>query len=111
MVDEASKIREEIANGRAELAETVQALVEKADVKARVKGAVSENAEQVQQKASQLAGRAKDVSKSTVESSRSAVENVSRRGAGGSVPYIAGGVVAVLLLWVLVRRRRRRPDF
>jgi MYXO-CTERM domain-containing protein len=99
VVDQASKIREEIANGRAELAETVQALVEKADVKARVKEAVSENAEHVQQKASELAGRAMDVSKSTVG-----------RTGGGSAPYIAGGVFALLLLWIVVRRRRRRPE-
>lgn len=97
MVDQASKIREEILNGRAELAETVQALVEKADVKGRVRDAVSENAEHIQhvaaEKASQLTGAAKTTAKSA---NRSYL-------AGG-----AGGLLFLLMMLFFIRRGRRR---
>lgn len=97
MVNEASKIREEIVNGRAELAETVQALVEKADVKGRVRDALFENAEHVQQvaseKASQLTGAARSTAKTA---NRSYL-------AGG-----AGGLLLLLTMLFLVRRGRRR---
>lgn len=102
MVDEASKIREEIASGRAELAETVQALVEKADVKARVRESISESTEHIQQKASQAASQLADTGRHAASSAKSA-----RRHAGGL--YAAGGAgVLVLLTVLLVRRGRSR---
>ncbi|HEX4863231.1 MAG TPA: hypothetical protein VFV02_04115 [Acidimicrobiales bacterium] len=110
VTDEASKILDEIASGGAEIAGTVQALVEKADVKARVREAVSENADQVQQKASHLAGLAKEVSKTTAETGLTAVRKVNVRHGRAATPYIAGGLVAVLVVWFAVRRRRRHPD-
>jgi hypothetical protein len=76
------------------------------EVTARVIEAVSENAEQVQQKAAQLAELAKEVSKSTAESGRSAVQKVGKGAGRGSAPYIAGGLLALVLVWVLVKRRR-----
>ena len=76
------------------------------EVTARVIEALSENAEQVQQKAAQLAELAKEVSKSTAESGRSAVQKVGKRAGWGSAPYIAGGLLALVLLWVVVKRRR-----
>lgn len=97
MVDEASKIREEILSGRAELAETVQALVEKADVKGRVRDALSENAEHIQQlaseKASQLTGAARTTAKT-------ADRSYLARG--------AGGLLLLLMMFFLVRRSRNR---
>ena len=76
------------------------------EVTARVIEAVSENAEQVQQKAAPLAELAQEVSKSTAVSGRSAVEKVGRRAGRGSAPYIAGGLLTLVLLWLLVKRRR-----
>ena len=97
MVDEASKIREEILNGRAELAETVQALVEKADVKGRVRDAMSENAEHIQhvasEKASQLTGAA-----------RTTAKTANRNYLAGG----AGGLLFLLMMIILVRRGRNR---
>ena len=96
MVDEASKIREEIVNGRAELAETVQALVEKADVKGRVRDALAENADHLQQKAVKTASRLAD-------SGRSAAKSGGRSYAAGGI-----GVLLLFLLVLAVRARDRR---
>lgn len=97
MADQASKIREEIVNGRAELAETVQALVEKADVKGRVRDALTDNADQIQQKAartaSQLAGTGRSAAKSAAKT--------------GGRSYLAGGIGALLLLLLVVLLRGR----
>ena len=99
MVDEASKIREEIVNGRAELAETVQALVEKADVKGRVRDALAENADHLQQKAVKTASQLAD-------SGRSAAKSATK---SGGRSYAAGGIgVLLLILLVLVVRARDR---
>ena len=97
MADQASKIREEIVNGRAELAETVQALVEKADLKGRVRDSLSENAEQLQRKAAETASQLADTSRSA---SRSAAKS-------GGRSYLAGGVGALLVLVLIVLLRSR----
>lgn len=98
MVDQASKIREEITSGRAELAETVQALVEKADVKARLREAISENADHLQHKAAQTASQLADTSRSAARSAQSS----------GGGRYVAGGFGVLLLLTLLLLRRRSR---
>lgn len=100
MVDQASKIREEIVSGRAELAETVQALVEKADVKGRVRDALSENADHLQQKAAKTASQLADTSRSAAKSATKS----------GRSTYLAGGMgaVVILVLLVLVRSRLHR---
>lgn len=100
MVDQASKIREEIVNGRAELAETVQALVEKADVKGRVRDALTENADQLQQKAVKTASQFADTG-------RSAARSAARSGRSS---YLAGGagLLLVLVLLAVLRGRTRR---
>ena len=95
MVDEASKIREEIVNGRAELAETVQALVEKADVKGRVRDAFSENAEHIQHVASEKASQLSDAARSTAKTANRSYL------AGG-----AGGLLLLLMMFFVVRRSR-----
>ena len=80
------------------------------EVTARVMDAVSENTEQLQQKAAQLAELAREVSKSTAESGRSAIEKVGAGAGRASAPYIAGGILTLLVLWLIVRRRRERTD-
>lgn len=97
MADQASKIREEIVSGRAELAETVQALVEKADVKGRVRDALSENADYLQQKAAKTASQLAD-------SGRNAAKTATK---SGRSTYVAGGIgaIVVLVLMVIVRGR------
>lgn len=97
MVDEASKIREEILNGRAELAETVQALVEKADVKGRVRDAVSENATQIQHVAAEKASHLSDVARSTAKNAKTA----NRSYLAG-----AGGLMFLLVMFLLIRKGR-----
>lgn len=103
MADQASKIREEIVNGRAELAETVQALVEKADVKGRVRDALSENADQLQHKAAKTASHLADTGRSAARSAKSATSGSSNS------TYVAGGVGALLLLLLVVFLRSRSP--
>lgn len=49
MGEDASEIREQIAQERAELGETVKALAEKADVKGRVQKKASESAEHIRE--------------------------------------------------------------
>ncbi|HET6915699.1 MAG TPA: DUF3618 domain-containing protein [Acidimicrobiales bacterium] len=101
MADQASKIREEIVNGRAELAETVQALVEKADVKGRMRDALTENADHLQQKAAKTASHLADTGRSAAKSATKS----------GSSTYAAAGGIGVLLfvlLVVLMRARGRR---
>jgi uncharacterized coiled-coil DUF342 family protein len=102
VVAEASKIREEIANGRAELANTVQALVEKADVKGRVRDAITDNTDQLHDKAAQTASQltsiARDVSRSTSETRRNAAKS-------GTTRYVFGGL-GLLVALLLVRRGR-----
>ena len=86
MAEEPGQIREAIAQDREDLATTVQALAEKADVKARVKETVADSAQRV-----------KEVTPSD------AAEEVRRR----PVPY---AVAAVVVLGLLIMRRRRRRD-
>ena len=55
-------LRAEIAQTRADLGETVQALAAKADVKARAKEKVAEVRQNVTQKGTVMAGRAREAS-------------------------------------------------
>jgi len=99
VADQASKIREEILNGRAELAETVQALVEKADVKGRMRDALTENADHFQQKAAKTASQLADTGRSAAKSATKS----------GRSSYTAGGIaVLLLILFVVVMRGRGR---
>lgn len=100
MADQASKIREEIVNGRAELAETVQALVEKADVKGRMRDALTENADHLQQKASKTASQLADTGRNAAKSATKS---------GGRTYATSGiGVLLLILLVLVVRARDRR---
>jgi ElaB/YqjD/DUF883 family membrane-anchored ribosome-binding protein len=83
---EAEQLREQIAETREELGETVEALAAKADVKAQAKEKVEETKAQAQQKVE--------------ETSEQVKENPF------PVAALAGGIAAGILLLVLLRKRR-----
>lgn len=80
------------------------------EVTARVFEAVSDNAEQVQQRASQLAGLAKDVSKSTAETGRMAVKKVGANAGRSPAPFVAGGIVGAIVLLLILWAWRHQDD-
>ena len=79
------QLREEIAQTREQLGETVEALAAKADVKAQAKERVEEGKEQAKAKVAEVGGQVRE-----------------RQSA---VMAIAGGCAALLLLIWLLRRR------
>ena len=81
------QLRSEIAQTRAALGDTVEALVAKTDVKARAKAGVEDAAAQAREKVTTAAGRIE--------------------GAAGAVPLaVVGAAVLAVLVVLLVRRRR-----
>lgn len=104
MAQEPSEIREEIAETRDELAGTVQQLVEKADVKARVKEKVSENASDLQARASDMTTKVREMGPEKAKASASLVADRAQQR-----PWIliAAGIGALIVL-VMVGRRRRK---
>ncbi|MBU8855815.1 MULTISPECIES: DUF3618 domain-containing protein [unclassified Micromonospora] len=82
------QLRAEIAQTRAALGDTVEALAARTDVKARAKAGVEDAAAQAREKVTTAAGRIE--------------------GAAGAVPLAVVGAAAVLavLVALLVRRRR-----
>lgn len=107
MDQDARQIRDEIAREREELASTVQALAAKADVKGRIKDAVSEQSGRLHERADDLGHRVKEL---TPDQARTAVESGVGRVRGQirrqPLPFAAGG--AFVAGWLLGRRRGRR---
>jgi ElaB/YqjD/DUF883 family membrane-anchored ribosome-binding protein len=97
-------VHDAIARDREELADTVEALAHKADVKGRVKETVSRNAEQLQQKAGEVRETLRDV---TPEHAQSQAAAVAQRVQERPLPFV---VAAVFVLGLLIGRRigRRR---
>ncbi|HEY7133789.1 MAG TPA: DUF3618 domain-containing protein [Acidimicrobiia bacterium] len=97
-------VHDAIARDRDELADTVEALAHKADVKGRVKETVSRNAEQIQQKAGEVRDTLRDV---TPEQAQSRAAAVAHRVQERPLPLVVAGV---FLLGLLIGRRlgRRR---
>lgn len=114
MGQDTSEIREQIAQERAELGETVKALAEKADVKGRVQKRASESAEQVQHKAGEVIEAAQQKAHDLDDRIRSAtpdpviegVQTASARVRQKPVPVLA--LVALLVVGVFVGWRLRR---
>ena len=95
MAQDTSDVREAIVEQRAALADTVQALAAKADLRDRVKGKASDTVAQVHDKAQDLGGRARDVAPDpAVEGFDTAVAAVRRRPA----PYAAAGIFVIGVL-------------
>ena len=107
MDQDARAIEAEIARDRAELADTVQALAAKADVRGRLREVVSERAGQVQERAGELGHRVREL---TPTEARSAVgsswERVWEQIRRQPLPYAVGA--AFVLGYLLGRRRGRR---
>jgi hypothetical protein len=95
---DAEALRAEIAQTRAALGDTVQALAAKADVKARVRESAAETRARVRQRAAQ-----------TTAQLREQATHASAEARRAPVPWAAmaaGAVAAIVALVVLSRRRR-----
>lgn len=110
MAEDPSEIREAIDETRAELADTVEALGQKADVKGRAQDKATESKDQLLAQTEQLRSTATDIGHKVAEATPQPV----RDAASGTVaharrkpaPYAAGA--ALLLAIVATRRGRRR---
>jgi Protein of unknown function (DUF3618) len=107
-------LREEIARTREHLGQTVEALVAKADVKARAQdeasrliGRLKGRAVQARQ---QAAARAAGISNVTPEPVKQAAENAAATARQRRTPLLAaiGAVGAGVMGWLLFQRWRRR---
>jgi predicted Holliday junction resolvase-like endonuclease len=104
MAQDADAVREAIARDRAELADTVQALARKVDVKERVREKVSKGTEQVQQKAGEVREQLRQV---TPEPARSQLSVLADMVKERPVPFlVAGALVVGLVLGRLWARER-----
>jgi ElaB/YqjD/DUF883 family membrane-anchored ribosome-binding protein len=104
MAQEASQIRDEIAQTRAELAETVQALGDKADVKGRIRETVAENTAQLQRKASEVGEKVRQVTPDKAK--ETLATGVSRARSNPPLVAIPIAFLAGLLLGRRIGRRR-----
>lgn len=118
-------LRTEIAQTRAELGETVQALAAKADVKARAKEQVEQTKQKVKAQAAEAGQRARDaaavasgrvrtVADQATDKAREsgALEKAEQaraqvRNSGVPVPLVLAGVAALIGVILIVRGRRR----
>jgi hypothetical protein len=105
VVEAASGVRAAIEQDRAELAETVQALVQKADVKERVRETVSEKAGELQQKASAVGDR---VRSATPDDAQRVVGNTAAQVRRNPLPLVLVGVFVLgVMIGRVVRHRHR----
>lgn len=104
MAQDADAVREAIARDRAELADTVQALARKVDVKERVREKVTKGTEQVQQKAGEVREQLRQV---TPEPARSQLSVLADMVKERPVPFlVAGALVVGLVLGRMWARER-----
>jgi ElaB/YqjD/DUF883 family membrane-anchored ribosome-binding protein len=104
-----AQIRAEIEETRQEMGDTVEALAEKTDVKAQAKAKVEEVKSQAQAKADEAKAKAKELSDkakaAAPESPQEGVQQAQTLARQNPRPLaIAGGVLALLILWRLLRR-------
>jgi hypothetical protein len=102
VAEDASGIRAAIERDRAELASTVQALVERADVKERVRETVAEKTEALQQRAGEVGARVREA---TPEDAQKVLGDAAQRVQRNPVPLMLAGV---FVLGMLVGRMRGR---
>jgi ElaB/YqjD/DUF883 family membrane-anchored ribosome-binding protein len=96
MAQDPSEVRQAIEQDRLELADTVQALAQKADVKQRVRETVSKNTDQLQNRASDIMSKVRGVTPEQVQSGfGTAADSVRQR----PFPFaVAGAFLFGLLL-------------
>ena len=102
MGQDPSEVRQAIEQNRLELAETVQALAQKADVKQRVRESVSKNSDQMQHKARDMMSRARAMTPNQMQSGLRATADSARER-----PFPLA-VAAALLAGFLIGRRSGR---
>jgi ElaB/YqjD/DUF883 family membrane-anchored ribosome-binding protein len=102
MAQEPSQIREEIARTRAEIAETVQALGAKADIKSRVQENLNDKAEHLQRTAEEVTHR---VQEATPDQAKETVRTLAQRVREQPLPF---AIAVSLLIGVLIGRRMGR---
>lgn len=113
MAEDSSQIREAIIETRSEIAGTMQALGQKADVKGRLGEVVDEKAQELKSRAAALQEQARSKlpesvqpkADAAIESAQRAASTVAEDPAKKRAAAIAAGLV---VLSVLIRRRRRR---
>jgi phage I-like protein len=109
MGQDTSEIREQIAQERAELGETVKALAQKADVKGRVQKKASESVEQVQQKAGEVLGDVDErIRSATPDPVLAGVQTASTKVREQPVPVLAAVFLLALGAFLGWRLRRSR---
>ncbi|MFK3984171.1 DUF3618 domain-containing protein [Micromonospora sp. NPDC050397] len=104
-------LRDGIRQTRAELAETVQALANKADVKARIKGSASQVTGRLRGQAAHVTGQARAQAGERVGEVRSTVAGANRAVRRRPLPWGAGALAVAALaaaVVVLVMRRGQR---
>jgi predicted Holliday junction resolvase-like endonuclease len=94
VAEDPSEIRQRIETSRDELAETVQQLVAKTDIKARVRDTAAEGARQLEERAEEIGERIRTATPETVEPQSLVLAG------------IVAAIVAVML-FAFVRRRSR----
>jgi cobalamin biosynthesis Mg chelatase CobN len=124
-------LREEIAQTRADLGETVQALAAKADVKARAKDQVEQTKQRVKAQAAEATQKAKEAAATASDKVRMVAAQAGDKAKGTAVqvresgaldkaqgakeqvrsnpvPFVAvlGGVAALVAVILIMRRRR-----
>jgi hypothetical protein len=104
MAQDPSEVRAAIEDDRQALADTVQALAHKADVKARVRETVAHNSDELQRKASDAVSKARDVTPDQVRSGWGSVVHSAR---ARPLPFALGGAFLFGLLVGQSRRRRQ----
>lgn len=113
MVEDSGQIREAIEETRSDIAETVQALGEKADVKNRISETVNERTAELKARAAALQDSARNAlpdsaqprADAAIDSARRAANTVTSDPTKKRAAAIVAGAVLVLMV---VRRRRRR---
>jgi ElaB/YqjD/DUF883 family membrane-anchored ribosome-binding protein len=100
-------LRQEIAQTRAELGETVQALAAKADVKARLQETADDAKARVREGLQNAAVEAKSAAAAAPERAQAMAVRTGRAIRSNPVPFVvAAGAVALVVLFIRWRRSR-----
>jgi hypothetical protein len=107
-VGDPEALHDGIRQTRAELGETVQALVARADVKARLRESAAQTGQRLREQAAQTAGLMRSRAGRTLVSARATAHDAGLAARRNPVPWVAvlTGATAVLLALMLRRRRR-----
>lgn len=104
------ELRGDIEATREELGDTVDALSQKADVKAQVSGAVDEQKAKLRAKQEEItqrvSGAGGGAGGDAQERARAAVDQLAERASRQPLPYLGGALAAGLLVGMVLRGRR-----